>query len=167
MASVCSSSKRLGGPTGRGGGLASENFAWVGLGGKKPNPGLLVPDASRQEAEANYKRVQERPADSMGGLGADLARHQLVLVVLHSREGDIGGGAAECSIQPDGDVRQRCALDLGDGARVAQPDWEGGDPGRGLPCRGAPRAVAGSWRHLLSGTAAIPLTSRVPCRCSA
>ena len=66
----------------------------------------------------------------MGGdevLGADLARHQVVLVVLHTREGDISGGAAECSIQPDGDVRQRCALDFGDSARVAQPDWEGGD----------------------------------------
>ena len=25
----------------------------VGLGGRRPDPGLLVPDASRQEAEAN------------------------------------------------------------------------------------------------------------------
>ena len=27
----------------------------VGLGGRRPDPGLLVPDASRQEAEANIK----------------------------------------------------------------------------------------------------------------
>ena len=26
----------------------------VGLGGRRPDPGLLVPDASRQEAEANF-----------------------------------------------------------------------------------------------------------------
>ena len=48
-ASVCSSSKGLGGVPqgGGGGGVASENL------GRRPDPGLLVPDASRQEAEAN------------------------------------------------------------------------------------------------------------------
>ena len=57
-ASVCSSSKRLGGvPQGRGGGGGGvRKFCMggrVGLGGRRPDPGLLVPDASRQEAEAN------------------------------------------------------------------------------------------------------------------
>ena len=39
------------------GGVASENFVWGKgwVGGRRPDPGLLVPDASRQEAEANYK----------------------------------------------------------------------------------------------------------------
>ena len=50
-ASVCSSSKGLGGVPQGGGGVASENLAWVG---RRPDPGLLVPDASRQEAEANH-----------------------------------------------------------------------------------------------------------------
>ena len=38
-----------------GGGVASQNFAWgrVELGGRRPD--LLVPDASRQEAEANLE----------------------------------------------------------------------------------------------------------------
>ena len=49
-ASVCSSSKRFGGVPQGGGGGGSQNFAWVGLG---KNRGLLVPDACRQEAEAN------------------------------------------------------------------------------------------------------------------
>ena len=39
-----------GGPTERGGWGPSQNFAW---GGRRPDPGLLVPEASRQEAEAN------------------------------------------------------------------------------------------------------------------
>ena len=48
-----------GGPTGRGGGGGGgvTKFCMggrVGLGGRRPDPGLLVPDASRQEAEANY-----------------------------------------------------------------------------------------------------------------
>ena len=46
-----------GGPTGRGGGgggvRKSGMGGRVGLGGRRPDPGLLVPDASRQEAEAN------------------------------------------------------------------------------------------------------------------
>ena len=45
-----------GGPTGRGGGWRQIKFGMggrVGLGGRRPDPGLLVPDASRQEAEAN------------------------------------------------------------------------------------------------------------------
>ena len=29
----------------------------VGLGGRRPDPGLLVPDASRQEAEANIRSL--------------------------------------------------------------------------------------------------------------
>ena len=38
-----------GGPTGGG-----VRHKMVGSGGRRPDPGLLVPDASRQEAEANY-----------------------------------------------------------------------------------------------------------------
>ena len=61
-ASVCSSSKGLGGgPTGRGGGGGGvRKFGMggrVGLGGRRPDPGLLVPDASRQEAEANFRSL--------------------------------------------------------------------------------------------------------------
>ena len=41
-----------GGPQGGGGG-GGVMGGRVGLGGRRPDPGLLVPDASRQEAEAN------------------------------------------------------------------------------------------------------------------
>ena len=54
-----------GGPTGRGGGKTL-HAGRAGLGGRRPDPGLLVPDASRQEAEANStvlnpKGTQRRP----------------------------------------------------------------------------------------------------------
>ena len=58
-ASVCSSSKRLGGvPQGGGGGGVRIAWGAVGSGGRRPDPGLLVPDASRQEAEANIKEIE-------------------------------------------------------------------------------------------------------------
>ena len=37
-----------------GGGGWGEGRGWVGLGGRRPDPGLLAPDASRQEAEASF-----------------------------------------------------------------------------------------------------------------
>ena len=65
-ASVCSSSKGLGGvPRGGGGGGGVKKFGMggrVGLGGRRPDPGLLVPDASRQEAEANIGGKYHRHA---------------------------------------------------------------------------------------------------------
>ena len=40
---------------GGGGGGGVRKFGMGGLGGRRPDPGLLVPDASRQEAEANFE----------------------------------------------------------------------------------------------------------------
>ena len=44
-----------------GGGGASQNLAWgKGLGlGRRPDPCLLVPNAPRQEAEANFEGVTD------------------------------------------------------------------------------------------------------------
>ena len=35
----------------------------VGLGGRRPDPGLLAPDASRQEAEANNTQHNKAATD--------------------------------------------------------------------------------------------------------
>ena len=56
---------------GGGGGGGVRKFGMggrVGLGGRRPDPGLLVPDASRQEAEANLK-AQAQPAKVLAFVG--------------------------------------------------------------------------------------------------
>ena len=57
-ASVCGSRKRSGVPQGGGGGRITKI---IGKGGRRPDPGLLVLDAPRLEAEANETNAYRRP----------------------------------------------------------------------------------------------------------